>query len=50
MPSLGVVVGRGRCTDFHSLDQAMLHCEAMTDVLIDKYGPSQIAHDLMYLD
>ena len=28
----------------------MLHCEAMTDVLISKYGSSQIAHDLVYLD
>src|SRR5262245_39101599 len=35
---------------FHSLDQAILHCEAMTDALISKYGPSQIAYDQMNLD
>lgn len=50
MPLLGVAVGCWRCTDFHSLDQAILHCEAMTDVLISKYGPSQIAYDQMNLD
>lgn len=50
VPSLGVLVGRGKCTDFHSLDQAVLHCEAMNDVLINEYGSSQIAHDLMHLD